>query len=344
MAGAYDRPAGTVTERTYAAGAVHVSGTVSSGSRLRVTVGRTSEEVTASRGRFTASIGAPAGSHRVCVASLDAASGFRRALGCASVSAPGAPVGRLDAVANSFETIRVEGWAIDPQTAAPVEVEIRRNGAVVSKAKADEDRPDVARAHARYGAAHGYRVDVAAVAGTNEVCVRILGVGAGGNKDLGCRTVEHAVDPVGVFEVAASEDLGATVSGWALDPNTPSPVNITVTVDGAVPAVPGIIRAAGHRPDVARTYPAHGPAHGFSQRVVLTPGDHEVCLTVANVGLGQDRSLGCRRVHVEDPAALGSVLDAVRSTTPPLPTDAAVDAIVDDAIGTVTTITDGLVR
>ena len=332
MAGLFDPAAGRVTGRGYAAGLVHVAGTLQSGTRVRVTVGGTAKEVTASDGKFAAQIAAGAGSHKVCVLSLDAAARYRRDLGCARVVAPGAPFGWIDAVSNSFETIALRGWAIDPQTADPVRVEIRRNGALVATTPADADRPDVASAHRHYGAAHGIQVGVPAVAGRNEICVRILGVGAGGHKDLGCRAVTHAVDPVGVFEAISSAELGAVVSGWALDPNTPSAVEVTVSVDGQVPAALGRFQASGARPDVGAAHRAHGPDHGFSERLALSPGDHQICLTVVNVGLGADRQLGCKHVHVADVGPTGSVVAG------PLPvgTVPLVGGVVADTVDAVT--------
>jgi hypothetical protein len=323
MAGASDRPGGGVTGRTYAAGRMRVTGTVVSGSRVRVTVGSSTRDVGVTAGKFSADVPAGAGSHLVCATSLDAAPGFRRDLGCAQVNAPGQPFGVLDVVSGSFETIRVGGWAMDPQTAGPVEVEVRRNGKLVMTASAGTVRQDLATKHARYGKAHGFGLDVPAVAGANDVCVRVLGVGAGGNKDLGCRKVAHAVDPVGSFQVS-----GSMVSGWALDPNTPSAVDVTVTVDGAATPVLGTVRADDQHPEVTRSHPAHGPAHGFSQglALILKSGVHEVCVTVTNVGLGRDRSLGCTSVRVEGSTDLANVAGTLGSTLP------EVEALVGDVV------------
>ncbi len=317
MAGGYDRRAGVIDKVGYAAGKLRVAGRLASGTQVRISGAGAAVDVAAAGGRFTAQLAAPAGTHRVCATSLDAAGGFRRQLGCTQVVAPGQPFGAIDGVAGSFETIRVRGWAVDPQTASPVEVEIRRNGSLVHTMAADGQRPDLATARPNYGGAHGYDVEIPAVAGANDVCVRILGVGDGGDRDLGCRTVVHAVDPVGTYAVTAVTDTGITVAGWALDPNTPSPVTVGVTVDGLVPQR---FRADDDRAEVARTHPAHGPSHGFTEQVLLTPGDHEVCLTVSNVGLGTDRSLGCRAVHIE--GTLGGVVSDVVATSP--------TAVVDD--------------
>lgn len=308
VAGRNEPPAGTVTERRYAAGRTLVAGKLSSGSRARITVGSAFREVRATKGAFAVAVPSGAGVHQVCVTVPDAAAGFRRHLGCSSVTAPGAPFGGVDAVTNSFQAVHVAGWAIDPQTADAVVVEIRRNGAVVSRAPAAVARPDIDARYGDYGPEHGFSVDVPAVAGVNDLCVRIIGVGAGGDHDLGCRRVHHAVDPVGALELAVTDELGLTVSGWALDPNTASPVQVSVTVDGSVPAAPGRFRAADERPAVSRDHPRHGTTHGFSQRLVLVPGEHEICLTAINVGLGQDRGIGCALVHIDPPGGVDGLV------------------------------------
>ena len=341
MAGAYDKPAGSVVQRSYDAGHARVTGTLASGRRVRVTVGSMSRDATADGGRFSVAVPAGAGTHRVCVTSLDAAVGFRRDLGCGEVVAPGAPVGRYETATGSFETIRLVGWAIDPQTSDPVRVEVSRGDRILTTVTADGPRPDVGSSRPHYGSAHGYDVEVPAVAGVNDLCVRILGVGGGGDADLGCRRVVHTVDPIGAFALIGGEPLAATITGWALDPNTPSPVEVRVTIDGLTVPVVGQFRAQEDRHDVARQHPAHGPAHGFTQRLTLTPGDHEVCLTVFNVGLGQDRSLGCAGMHVA--SAGGAVPDLGRSGSPGPTGVPAVDALVGDTLGLVGSVTDTLV-
>lgn len=301
LAGNADRPAGAITATSYAAGRINVTGTLDTGTTVRVQVGSATREAKASGGRFAAVVPARAGTHRVCATVVDPGSGFRPALGCVDVLAPGAPFGQLEAASDSFETVHVSGWASDPQTADPVRIEIRRNGVLVATVPADRNRRDVEDLHPAYGPAHGFRVAVPAVAGTNAVCIRVLGTGGGGNTDLGCRTVVHPVDPIGAWDLVAAVPLGVRVAGWALDPNAPSPIEIQSTVDGTVSPLPSSFTADGNRDDVARRHPAHGPAHGFSQDLRLPPGEHRLCLRAKNVGAGADRSLGCADVVVASP-------------------------------------------
>lgn len=196
VAGSADRPAGTVTSRTYAAGSAHVTGTIASGSRIRLSAGSVSADVAAAGGRFSGSLPLPAGSHVVCATSLDAAAGFRRPLGCGTLVAPGAPIGVLDGLQGSPATIRVTGWAFDPQTADPVRVQISRNGELVATVSANRDRADLGDAAARYGTSHGFDAGIVPEPGVNRICVRIIGVGGGGDAGAGCAEVHHAVPAV----------------------------------------------------------------------------------------------------------------------------------------------------
>ena len=192
LAGADDRPAGAAVFHPYAAGHAPVTGTISSGSRVRISAGASAVDVAVRSGRFSGSLPLPAGRHVVCVTSLDPGPGFRPGLGCGRVDAPGVPVGKLDGLDDSIASIRVRGWAIDPQTADPVRVEIRRNGVLVATVEADEHRSDLDDRASRYGTAHGFDAGIAPEAGRNEVCVRILGVGGGGDADAGCTQIDHA--------------------------------------------------------------------------------------------------------------------------------------------------------
>jgi hypothetical protein len=236
-AGVDDRPAGTVTSRAYAAGRAHVAGTVASGSRVRLSAGTVSADVAVSGGRFAGSLPLPAGAHVVCASSLDPAPGFRPALGCGTVDAPGAPSGRLDPLQGSVASIAVRGWALDPQTAGPVEVQIRRNGALVATVRADRHRDDLGPAAHHYGTEHGFAADIVPQPGRNQVCVRVLGVGAGGDADAGCAEIDHAGPAV---------DRSGTLPGVGDAPSLPrvTPPPLAEVAEPAVAIVEQVVSGA----------------------------------------------------------------------------------------------------
>jgi hypothetical protein len=228
VAGVDDRPAGAAVFRPYAAGHAPVTGTVSSGTRVRISAGASAVDVGVRDGRFSGALPLPAGRHVVCVTSLDPGPGFRPGMGCGRVDAPGVPVGTLDPLDDSIPSIRVRGWAIDPQTADPVRVEVRRNGALVTTVKADQHRDDLGDLAPRYGTAHGFDVDIPPEIGWNEVCVRILGVGGGGDGDAGCARIDHA-------------GLAAHASGAAPAPEMLAPA--VAAVDKVVAEVVEVVAA-----------------------------------------------------------------------------------------------------
>jgi hypothetical protein len=100
------------------------------------------------------------------------------------------PFGSLDDAAATPTGVHVAGWAIDPDTTAPINVRVSVDGAPVAVAGANGARPDVGAQYPGYGSAHGYALDVRAAPGTHSVCAYAVNVAAGGrDTQLGCRTV-----------------------------------------------------------------------------------------------------------------------------------------------------------
>ena len=104
--------------------------------------------------------------------------------------------------------------------------------------------------------------------------------------------------------------------GWAIDPDTTSPIFLWVTVDG----VGRHVQAAASRPDVGAAHPAYGDNHGFSVSIAASPGSHRVCVTAANVSIGKHTSLGCRSATVRSGPPFGrSLRGPLRPARYPLP-------------------------
>ena len=115
--------------------------------------------------------------------------------------------------------------------------------------------------------------------------------------------------PVGQFDSATGGPSRITANGWAIDPDTSSPIIVQMYVDGAS----ALTWANQPRPDVAEAYPAAGADHGYSLSMPATPGPHWVCLYAINTGPGFSRSLGCRTVTAASSNPFGQ-LDAVTAT------------------------------
>jgi hypothetical protein len=122
--------------------------------------------------------------------------------------------GHLDNVTAGEGVIRVQGWARDPDTDAPIAVHVWSNGALRGTGTADGSRPDVAAATATSarpaGANHGFDVTVPVAPGTHDVCV--YGIDRAGGDDnalIGCSRVA-VTGPVGVRCVVTLHGHGGT--------------------------------------------------------------------------------------------------------------------------------------
>jgi hypothetical protein len=149
------------------------------------------------RSGFSARVPATPGRHTVCVYAIDPnIVGPHASLGCRVVdvyppdAAP--PGGSLDLVAPAAGQITVAGWAIDPDTPAPIAVHVYV-GRTGSAHVADQRRDDVGAVFPAYGAEHGFSVTVPAPRGAQQVCVyAINNLATAGHTLLGCRIVTVA--------------------------------------------------------------------------------------------------------------------------------------------------------
>lgn len=96
---------------------------------------------------------------------------------------------------------------------------------------------------------------------------------------------------------SAAEQI-ITVTGWAEDPDTTSPIQVRVGMDGqAVETVTANLS----RPDVNRIY-HNGTQHGFTARVTASDAEHSMCLRALNVLAGRTSPIiGCKIVIARHP-------------------------------------------
>lgn len=224
-----------------------------------------------------------------------------------------APVGAVDSVGSpaGSGSIRVTGWALDPDTTASIRVHVYVDGTMTRDVAAANPRPDVGAAHGR-GDRHGYDVTVPAAGGTRQVCVFAIDSSGGTNPSLGCRTVIVANQaPVGSLDSVVASAGTITVAGWALDPDTTASINVHLYVDGRAVASE---RAKTARPDVGRVY-GKGDLHGFTRTLGASDGAHQVCAYAIDATGGANPRLGCRTVTVRNAPPRGT-LDAATSSAP----------------------------
>ena len=205
---------------------------------------------------------------------------------------PGSPIGYFEGTSvgpgngtTTDSSVQVSGWAIDPDTTAPIYVDLYVDGHIAGRATANQTRPDVAKSFPDYGPYHGFSMPVAMTVGSHEVCAYGINVEQGkANPSLGCRPVKVKGNPLGNFEslkTAGPTTLRAV--GWAIDPNVAAPISVAIYVDHdyLTQAV-----ADGNRPDIAASHPAWGADHGFDVTFSVPPGNHLVEVYGLNVGAG----------------------------------------------------------
>jgi spore germination protein YaaH/uncharacterized membrane protein len=241
-----------------------------------------------------------AGSHKICAYGINVAAGTTNPLlGCIAATVPtNTPLGHLEAASGKAGVLSVSGWTIDPDTAAPLTVHVYVDGKFAGLATANVNRPDVGTFYAGWGAAHGFATSVNVSGGTHQVCVYAINQGRGTvNPSLGCMTaIVSSGNPFGGVEKVAPASGAVTVTGWAIDPNVPDPINVAVYVNGHL-AADGVANVA--RPDVGAVYPADGPLHGYSVTVNAPAGRDQVCVYGVNTGPGDANPvLGCKTVTV----------------------------------------------
>ena len=138
---------------------------------------------------YTATAAVADGRHEVCLYLINAPSGGNPLLTCRTVTVTNkAPVGAVDTARGTATGIRLQGWALDPDTTASIDVHVYVDGRATRAVTAERNRADVQRAYG-LGAAHGFDVEVPATAGSHQVCLYLINQPAGPNPQLACRTV-----------------------------------------------------------------------------------------------------------------------------------------------------------
>ena len=236
------------------------------------------------------------GSQLVCVTFVNVGAGSNKDLPCITFTGQTTPVGVVESVTPVVGGgIRVQGWAVDPDTTAPLQVNIAVNGSGLPYA-ANVSRPDVNAALLTTGN-HGFDVTIPAqTIGNQHVCVTFVNVGPGSNKEAGCFDVRAMTgSPFGSLDSVSVSPGAVNVSGWAIDPDTSNPIPVRVVVGG----LSSSITSNASREDVAAAIPGYGALHGFSGSVSASAGQNQVCVyALETVGMGSDTLLGCRTVTV----------------------------------------------
>jgi hypothetical protein len=228
----------------------------------------------------------------------------RKSIVCLTHTFDWNPTGALIGAGQQGAHAVLTGWAKDPDTGKPIDVQLTSDGKRV--------RTVVANGAKGAHPGHMFTTALSLPNGKHTVCaiaVNTLYGSADGAPS--CTTVTMNLDPYGAFESVARANDGSDIvaTGWAIDPETTAPIKVQVQVDG----VTSTATANVPRPDVAHTHPGTGSAHGFATDIVEpdTDGEHDVCVSAVNYGGGSKSlvPLACK------------VVNAVHPTAPAPPTD-----------------------
>jgi hypothetical protein len=213
-----------------------------------------------------------------------------RVASLANASVAVSPLGVVDAYTGASAGVGVRGWAFDPESTASLSIQVSIDGAV-STIIANTSRPDVGLVYHK-GDNHGFSTVLAASNGRHVVCVTAVNLGQGRSSVLGCLwvTVQNA-NPIGWLDRVDTTPTSITVTGWALDPDTTSPINVHTYLDGHITG----FTANTSRPDVGLIY-GKGDNHGFNTTLPTTQGTHQLCLYLINIPTGINPLLTCRTI------------------------------------------------
>ena len=154
-----------------------------------------------------------AGTHQVCLAAANAPGtpGGPASLGCRSVTVANAPVGQLTVDRPvPGASVRLSGWALDPDTSGPVSVTVVLDGVRRPAISAWAASSAAVVARPGYGTLHGFTVTVPLTPGRRTLCVQLANVAGtpGTTTSLGCRVVLSVVPRLANLAVVRS--YGAT--------------------------------------------------------------------------------------------------------------------------------------
>jgi len=182
------------------------------------------------------------------------------------------PYGYLDEVSPAPGGVRLRGWAVDPESTAPITLHVYAGGKVVQWVVADKQRPDIAAVFPGIGTRHGFDTVVPLPAGRHTITVYAINVLDGSeNPVIGSAPVGVGV-PFGMADARVGPGL-VRLTGWVIDPDTADPVQLHAYVDGVFA---GQFGANVFRNDVAATYAAYGGEHGFDIELQVEAGTHDV--------------------------------------------------------------------
>jgi hypothetical protein len=216
--------------------------------------------------------------------------------------------------------VTASGWAVDwGNTSAALDVAFISGSSVLAGARANGPRPELAA----YGIPgwHGFTSTFfAASTGTTTICVVVIPAGGGPGQLASCHDVTVPADPLRDDprgDLMASQDPATgqiAVYGWAFDANDMGrSVWVTLTDNGKIHT--GMF-ASLPSPEL-EPFGVPGRHAMHTSWLPLTPGPHEICQFVTNIGFGKDALTKCVTVKVSSDPARDNPRVAMETSTVP---------------------------
>jgi hypothetical protein len=253
------------------------------------------------------------GTHTVCVAP-DYSWSYPGTTLCRTLTVlAGAPIGVIDSATAGRGSISLTGWMFDPDVTAADQVGVTVDAVAQPNVTANGVKPGLAAAFPAYGDNHDYSVTLTGLSGgAHTVCVQGINVGPGANSAPLCRVVVVPTgSPFGVVDTATAAPSTLVLTGWMLDPDTASAVDVDVSLDGLAKAP---VVANGVKSGLGAAFPGYGDNHDYSVTLTgVVGGSHTVCLVGVNLGAGTNSAPLCRTLVVPTGSPFG-VIDTTSAT------------------------------
>ncbi|HEV2886012.1 MAG TPA: twin-arginine translocation signal domain-containing protein [Jatrophihabitans sp.] len=225
------------------------------------------------------------------------------------------PVGVVEEISSSGNTVHIKGWAYDPDApGTSINVSIYQDGKGLMGIHASLPRSDVNSARHITGN-HGFEVRFTASTGQHTFTVFAMNiVGGSGNPRIGSKTitVNAGTAPLGKMESANPVGDSVVLTGWAFDRDVPS-TSIAVNIYQDDKPLMGIHTGV-DRPDINSAYHITG-THGFKVQFKASIGAHNYKVFAMNAAGGTGNTLiGNHSLMVKGATTTTTALEAPAST------------------------------
>ena len=235
------------------------------------------------------------GTYQVCVIGRNLGWGADAKLGCKSITVNFGPRGAITALQQIPGGIQLAGWATDPDTSAPIQVQVLDGKTVLGTATAN------AAGTVQNG--HQFAAQYKLAQGAHTICVYGINVGPGQNQNVACKTITLNFNPTARVTQVSQDVNGVRVVGTAIDPDTNDPIDVQLTLDG----------------NPVRTVTASNGSkhHSYGEVLPADSGKHTACAVAVNVLYGTGNSPQACQTITLDYAPVGAFEQLVRAGNDP---------------------------